>query len=986
MTVAGIGESFAGVLEELAFDNGIGRTGCLYVMAHDERHAGRIYLVEGQVYAIHVDGFRPRFIQRMFVGGYISEAQRDDLIARCGGPYSENAGTVAMETGLVDKTLVEIMYREMLLSAAGAMASWGPLRTIFEPNEQTQAFAVRPLSVRALNTAVGKRREKWNELWAAVCPTSAIESAFPRSLITHAEAVERDFPSEVAALTTVCDGRTRFDDVAGALGFTRFEAVVFMGQLLDAGVITFDSVPAAVGTMPPLNETLEFSDALPDGSHGVSYSTESLMAPGLVSDTPADAAAAASSMGGDSAIDHDVADGEAKGKKERRFFRRTKKKKGEEDDAPMLNGDDTVAPVVPVMPTAPIPVAEEVQMAAPELNPALVAPSAIPAHPVYQQADPHQVVGAPVEDPAAAPVDVVAEESVEVVAPVAEETEAIEIPAVPPMPQMPPVFGAPAHFDPLTAPAETVLPQADPLPMPVPPMPFHGGGNQEAYVPPVAAPANPFAVAAPAQDPAPVQVEDTLASEVEVQVEADPVADAVTVDAEASETVIVPSPEAAVLPEVSLPPLPPMPQPFVPSSSLSVEPLAADLPTEDLSSASAWTATEDGPVDLAQSSEDAVSEAAVEPERGSDDEHVVVDVEQDTEDLIMSEETVNPDETQGALGSLSLPPMPSFFLPPETELVEDPETATESDQASEQQVAAVVEAPQEASHVEASHAEVAEPVAVEFETEAEQDEAQQDEVEQVEDPVVDAVVDFIDGHVEVAEPVFDPEPDTTDAGFEADAPLSSESDVIDAEVALAASEALEQQDEALTDQEEQVTAEVPDLLGHARRTVDEAISAKEQALERREQAKQRLVDLETQVTEAVSMESNAYDEKAVCLEAAQMAKADLRSARDSAHAAEAARVAAADALREAQERYAHAEAVAADANHRVGDAERAVIDQADALNDAFSRLNTAARITAQARADLSLAASEAEVAEHSVKHCKDVLAAARDALETLEED
>lgn len=210
-------------------------TGCLQVVDQGEVRSGQVYLVDGALVAVDVDGFRPRVGHRLRSGGLVTVEAFDEALAACGGDVrSPLVGPTLVERGHLAADVLAAVHREITLSAIGAMATWVGTEGVFVPGVTTTSFTMQPVAVGTVLRAVVKRRARWELLWGALAPGVPVEECYPVARSLPADAQRTAVPAEAQALLRAMDGHRTVDEVAGECGFTRFETGYLLHALVRA--------------------------------------------------------------------------------------------------------------------------------------------------------------------------------------------------------------------------------------------------------------------------------------------------------------------------------------------------------------------------------------------------------------------------------------------------------------------------------------------------------------------------------------------------------------------------------------------------------------------------------------------------------------------------------------------------------------------------------------------------------------------------------
>jgi len=189
-----------------------------------------VYFHEGGVYSVQADGFRANIAARLVTAGVITPAQADH--ART----ADSPATWLVENGLVDVDSVGALHQEYLLGALGAVMELPKVKVKTHKGQTTATLCTMPLSMQALAQTLDLRRSRYVSTAAMLHPEGN-----PGSLVL--EDAGADLPDEVnipeirVFRGKVAPGRT-IDDVAGASGLTRAEAVHLAWLLVSTGVVS----------------------------------------------------------------------------------------------------------------------------------------------------------------------------------------------------------------------------------------------------------------------------------------------------------------------------------------------------------------------------------------------------------------------------------------------------------------------------------------------------------------------------------------------------------------------------------------------------------------------------------------------------------------------------------------------------------------------------------------------------------------------------
>ena len=204
-------------------------SGSLEIVDRTHGCTAHVYFHEGGVYSVQVDGYRANIAARLVTAGVITPVQADH--ART----VEATTTWLVENGLVDVDSIGALHQEYLLATLAAVMELPKVKIKMHQGATTSALCTMPLSVEALSETLDLRHSRYMETSEMLSPEGN-----PGTLVLEDAGAE--LPSDVnipeirVFRGKVAPGRT-IDDIAGASGLTRAEAVHLAWMLVSAGVV-----------------------------------------------------------------------------------------------------------------------------------------------------------------------------------------------------------------------------------------------------------------------------------------------------------------------------------------------------------------------------------------------------------------------------------------------------------------------------------------------------------------------------------------------------------------------------------------------------------------------------------------------------------------------------------------------------------------------------------------------------------------------------
>ncbi len=206
-------------------------TGSLDVV--DKAHAGsaRLYLYEGGLYSVRLDGYEPRVGARLVASGALTV----DALDRLGEADDAASGIRAVRAGLLDAEALAAVHQEYMLASLGAVLAVARVKSKVRKADVTDVLCTLPLPIEPLFEVVARRAERTATTWAGLAGGST-----PATLVlrrTSAALPPSMRLSELRALSEAADGASGLDTLAARTGLTRAEAVHLAALLVSGGVL-----------------------------------------------------------------------------------------------------------------------------------------------------------------------------------------------------------------------------------------------------------------------------------------------------------------------------------------------------------------------------------------------------------------------------------------------------------------------------------------------------------------------------------------------------------------------------------------------------------------------------------------------------------------------------------------------------------------------------------------------------------------------------
>ena len=224
------------LMREIASAGDKGLTCSVEAVAPKGGGSARFYLYEGGVYAVRLDGYAPRVMDRMRASGDLDAAAGSGWWTRWATTAPiRGPGVTAVEEDWISEDTLAILHREYVVACAGAVLVLPKVRLHLHKGDVTSDYCSLPLEPARLFRVVEGRTRRLNAEWEALSRTGTPSTV---SLSRTAQPLPDKLSSpEFSAMLSVIDSTRSVDAVAEEFGMTRFEAVHAATLLAEAGVV-----------------------------------------------------------------------------------------------------------------------------------------------------------------------------------------------------------------------------------------------------------------------------------------------------------------------------------------------------------------------------------------------------------------------------------------------------------------------------------------------------------------------------------------------------------------------------------------------------------------------------------------------------------------------------------------------------------------------------------------------------------------------------
>ncbi len=210
-------------------------TGAIEVLDRATRNRARVYLYEGGLYAIDLEGYPPSVFARLRTAGVFAKRSSQELAILANLDVPDAAVmTHAVDAGWLTIEMLAGVHQELLLASLGSVLALPKVKTRPRKGLTTAEFCTMPLPVEPLFDTVRMRADRMQGTWSMLAPgTEPGQATLARTLVPADGAAAT---AELTALARGIDSGTCLDAVASSLGFTRAEAVHVASGLVRAGM------------------------------------------------------------------------------------------------------------------------------------------------------------------------------------------------------------------------------------------------------------------------------------------------------------------------------------------------------------------------------------------------------------------------------------------------------------------------------------------------------------------------------------------------------------------------------------------------------------------------------------------------------------------------------------------------------------------------------------------------------------------------------
>lgn len=224
----------------------------------DDAATGRsadLWIHEGNMYAAHMSNYIPPIALRLRSAGCMD----DDQYLQVADMLPSDVGPYVMENGWAAPIVVQEVHREIMLATVTHLYDWEFATWFFVEDDATGDYVTSGVPMLLVASAVDERIGQWRAV-TRVHPHVVQPTAVPQPGPLWAEKAGDAVTPELATLLKYVDGYATIAQIAGACGFTRFEAARLLSQAAADGILAFTMGPAVMLDVPSEDDAGDMPD------------------------------------------------------------------------------------------------------------------------------------------------------------------------------------------------------------------------------------------------------------------------------------------------------------------------------------------------------------------------------------------------------------------------------------------------------------------------------------------------------------------------------------------------------------------------------------------------------------------------------------------------------------------------------------------------------------------------------------------------------
>ena len=224
-----------------------GATGVLSILTTSPVVTGGVFFQNGQVVAAAVNGRTPALGRRLVGTNLVDPIAIERLFPQGGADINPQVGSAAVRAGFLEQGVLEAVHLEYLVDDLDVLLASVPAESKFHVGREPDRFAIAPMSLSGVMRTLDERRELCGQVWNRL----GMEVG-PDMTVPHVVGLADGCSTFAQSLAAWLDGSRTLTEAALDSGFSRFEAIVLIGELVNAGVVRLELyVPPPVLTEAP---------------------------------------------------------------------------------------------------------------------------------------------------------------------------------------------------------------------------------------------------------------------------------------------------------------------------------------------------------------------------------------------------------------------------------------------------------------------------------------------------------------------------------------------------------------------------------------------------------------------------------------------------------------------------------------------------------------------------------------------------------------
>jgi hypothetical protein len=230
-----------------------GATGVLSILTSAPVVTGGIFFQDGNVVAAAVNGRTPALGRRLVGTGLVDPMAIERLFPPGGADINPQVGAAAVRAGFMEQGVLEAVHLEYLVDDLDVLLASNPSESKFHVGREPDRFAVSPIPLSTVLRTLDERRDLCGQVWSRLGMNVG-----PDQTVPHLTGLPDGCSTFAQALAAWLDGSRTLTEAALDSGFSRFEAIVLVGELVNAGVVQCEVyVPQEVDAAPPVLSPLD---------------------------------------------------------------------------------------------------------------------------------------------------------------------------------------------------------------------------------------------------------------------------------------------------------------------------------------------------------------------------------------------------------------------------------------------------------------------------------------------------------------------------------------------------------------------------------------------------------------------------------------------------------------------------------------------------------------------------------------------------------